>query len=251
MQHCAVVNFNNGEEVLCIVEGPCAVTGMPHRVVLKQTEYNRLLRGERVQDVLPDWPQMEREFLISGTTEQGYKQMHIQTIMTPDSVVDHAMKRYRDWFTDFYEMMESSSFGVQKHPALWRDFASDSIDFGAQYIKSIESDIQTLRSKLPSNNELVIEMNDGIGIIAGVSCRHFCQLNHVLMSVDENGFKNNEVQVQDFKKSIDRVTEMMSDCQKLTMTIENRESFNDNLRVLGVFKQKFDSITRKKLWGLF
>lgn len=75
LKQCKVENFFNGQEVLCIIEGPCVITGTSHRVVMRQSEYNRLISGEHVQDVLPAWPSMEREFLISGTTEQGYKQM--------------------------------------------------------------------------------------------------------------------------------------------------------------------------------
>ncbi len=75
LRQCAVSMFFNGQETLCIVEGPCTVTERPHRVVLKLAEYERLMRGERVQDVVPQWPQMEREFLISGLTEEGHQQM--------------------------------------------------------------------------------------------------------------------------------------------------------------------------------
>lgn len=75
LRQCVVSMFFNGQETLCIVEGACTVTERPHRVVLKLDEYERLMRGENVQDVLPQWPQMEREFLISGLTEEGHRQM--------------------------------------------------------------------------------------------------------------------------------------------------------------------------------
>lgn len=75
LRECSVSMLYNGQETLCIIEGPCSVTGRIHRVVLKLNEYERLMHGEYVQDVLPQWPQMEREFLISGLTEEGHQQM--------------------------------------------------------------------------------------------------------------------------------------------------------------------------------
>lgn len=75
LRECTVSMFYNGQETLCIVEGPCTVTERLHRVVLRHEEYERLMQGERVQDVVPHWPRMEREFLISGLTEEGHQQM--------------------------------------------------------------------------------------------------------------------------------------------------------------------------------
>ena len=58
------------------VTGPCFVTGKPHSVICDQVGLFRYMGGYgKVQDCFPDMSTDNREFLISGTSPEGWKEM--------------------------------------------------------------------------------------------------------------------------------------------------------------------------------
>lgn len=65
---------NNADNV--IVSGPCFVTKKQHSVSVPLAGLLRWLEGdELIQSALPQLSSEEREFLISGTSPEGWKQM--------------------------------------------------------------------------------------------------------------------------------------------------------------------------------
>lgn len=61
----------NGTTVL---RGPCHVTGKEYSVTVLTSQLRRWLHGELIQDAMPNLLPHEREFLISGTSPEGWKQ---------------------------------------------------------------------------------------------------------------------------------------------------------------------------------
>lgn len=53
--------------------GPCVVTGKNQSVTVKATDLNKYRQGGYVQDCFPYLSAGEREFLISGTSQEGWE----------------------------------------------------------------------------------------------------------------------------------------------------------------------------------
>lgn len=53
--------------------GPCVVTKKMVSVTVKAEDLNKYRRGSYVQDCFPYLTAGEREFLISGTSDEGWK----------------------------------------------------------------------------------------------------------------------------------------------------------------------------------
>lgn len=53
--------------------GPCVVTGKMQSVTVKAEDLNKYRQGSYVQDCFPYLDKGEREFLISGTSDEGWK----------------------------------------------------------------------------------------------------------------------------------------------------------------------------------
>ena len=58
------------------LSGRCVVTGKPYSVVAPLAGvFDYFVRGRNIAESLPDLPKPEREFLISGTSPEGWIQM--------------------------------------------------------------------------------------------------------------------------------------------------------------------------------
>lgn len=55
--------------------GPCIVTGKPYSVTVKAAELYAYRRGELAQNAFKSLKADDREFLISGSSPEGWKQM--------------------------------------------------------------------------------------------------------------------------------------------------------------------------------
>lgn len=53
--------------------GPCVVTGKTQSVTVKAEDLNQYRQGSFVQDCFPYLSKGDREFLISGTSDEGWK----------------------------------------------------------------------------------------------------------------------------------------------------------------------------------
>jgi len=59
-----------------IIYGPCFVTKKEYQVkVLKHQFYDWYHGGKLIQNAMPDLSREDREFLISGTSPEGWKQL--------------------------------------------------------------------------------------------------------------------------------------------------------------------------------
>jgi hypothetical protein len=62
-----------GDEVIC--SGPCYVTKKPFTVTVKKRDFDAWVGGEFAQRAFPYLSADQREFLISGTSPEGWKQL--------------------------------------------------------------------------------------------------------------------------------------------------------------------------------
>jgi hypothetical protein len=69
---CQVIEQYNPEHTYTYV-GPCVVTGKEQRVTVKAIDLNRYRQGGYVQDCFPYLDASQREFLISGTSQEGWE----------------------------------------------------------------------------------------------------------------------------------------------------------------------------------
>jgi hypothetical protein len=55
--------------------GPCVVTGEPYSVFIPAPELFAYRRGDKIQDAMPSVKPEDREFLMSGTSPEGWNQV--------------------------------------------------------------------------------------------------------------------------------------------------------------------------------
>lgn len=55
--------------------GPCVVTGKEQKVTVKAQDLFRYRQGSYVQECFPYLDKGDREFLISGTSDEGWKKL--------------------------------------------------------------------------------------------------------------------------------------------------------------------------------
>lgn len=68
-------SFEDGQHVY-IFTGPCQVTGKTYSVKVKGEELYAYRRGALAQNAFKTLSAEDREFLISGTSPDGWKQMY-------------------------------------------------------------------------------------------------------------------------------------------------------------------------------
>jgi hypothetical protein len=71
---CEIVESYKPEHTYTFV-GPCLVTGKEQRVTVKAEDLFRYRQGSYVQDAFPYLDKGDREFLISGYSDEGWKQV--------------------------------------------------------------------------------------------------------------------------------------------------------------------------------
>lgn len=57
------------------ITATCVVTKKPYSVVVKRSAYNKWQSGILAQNAFPDLSLEDREFLISGTSPEGWNKM--------------------------------------------------------------------------------------------------------------------------------------------------------------------------------
>lgn len=62
-------------EHVYVFTGPCRITGKDHTVTLPAARLFQYNQGACVQDAFPNLSPGDREFIISGTSPEGWKQM--------------------------------------------------------------------------------------------------------------------------------------------------------------------------------
>lgn len=72
--YCDVVESYDPEHTYTFI-GPCVVTGKFQRVTVKAQDLNKYRQGGYVQDCFPYLSKEDREFLISGTSGEGWTLM--------------------------------------------------------------------------------------------------------------------------------------------------------------------------------
>lgn len=71
---CEIVESYEPEHTYTFI-GPCVVTGKEQRVTVKAQDLFRYRQGSYVQDCFPYLSKGDREFLISGTSDEGWQQL--------------------------------------------------------------------------------------------------------------------------------------------------------------------------------
>jgi hypothetical protein len=54
---------------------PCPYCGVPSQILMSQAQHQRMLGGEYIQDIFPDWPASKRELLITGSHSSCWDKM--------------------------------------------------------------------------------------------------------------------------------------------------------------------------------
>ena len=69
------------------LKGPCVVTKKPYSVIVsEEAALNYYQLGMKAQDAFPELAAEQREFLISGTSPEGWKQVFGDSTSEVDSV---------------------------------------------------------------------------------------------------------------------------------------------------------------------
>lgn len=65
----------NGESEWIDIKRPCVVTGEPYSVSVRRTDWNEWKGGKLAQLAFPYLSREDREFIISGTSPQGWEEL--------------------------------------------------------------------------------------------------------------------------------------------------------------------------------
>ena len=65
---------DNGDGTLTITQ-ICHVTHKPYSVTVKKTAFIAWQYGTKIQNAMPEMSMEDREFLISGTSPEGFKRL--------------------------------------------------------------------------------------------------------------------------------------------------------------------------------
>ena len=60
---------------LVSIVAPCRVTGEKYELVVNRAAYQKWQDGALIQNVFPEMDKADREFLISGTSPKGWKEL--------------------------------------------------------------------------------------------------------------------------------------------------------------------------------
>ena len=72
LQKCEIVNNGNGTST---ITGPCFVTKKSYSLIVPTNGLVAYHKGEYVQEAFSNVSPAEREFIISGVSPEGWKQM--------------------------------------------------------------------------------------------------------------------------------------------------------------------------------
>ena len=67
--------YVNIETKMYTIFGPCKITGKDYSVTITEEQHHNWKGGMLIQDAMPNVPLEDREFLISGISPEGWKQL--------------------------------------------------------------------------------------------------------------------------------------------------------------------------------
>ena len=74
LTHCSYVETYEPEHEYTFT-GPCVITEEPYSVKVRAADLYAYHKGAKIQDAFPSIPADQREFMISGTSPEGWKQV--------------------------------------------------------------------------------------------------------------------------------------------------------------------------------
>lgn len=75
LDRCRYVETYEAGKHVYVFTGPCVVTGKPYTVKVPAPGLFKLRQGALVQDAFPDLSFGDREFIVTGTSPEGWKQL--------------------------------------------------------------------------------------------------------------------------------------------------------------------------------
>ena len=81
----AVTHVGNG---LVAISGPCVVTGRPFAITVSREALKRYLDGAFAQDAFPELAKEDREFIVSGTSPQGWIELFGNKLEEGEEILD-------------------------------------------------------------------------------------------------------------------------------------------------------------------
>ena len=91
--------IDNGDGTITLY-GPCAVTGENYSVTVKAENLAAYDAGEYVQRAFPDLSKDDREFIISGTSPQGWRLTFTEEAAEEDGVDTNDIAALFDWLVN-------------------------------------------------------------------------------------------------------------------------------------------------------
>lgn len=90
----AEVNYVGNDHVE--ISGRCVVTRRPFAVTVAHEAWKRYLAGALAQDAFPELPKEDREFIVSGTSPEGWIELFGNKPEGEEEIVDTAAERKAD-----------------------------------------------------------------------------------------------------------------------------------------------------------
>jgi hypothetical protein len=92
VHNCKLIPVPDKPDMIDVV-GPCFVTKRPYTVRVAADCLQAYINGEgKVQDLFPELSKDQREFLISGTSPEGWNKIFPPNEKEEDSLTDEQMK---------------------------------------------------------------------------------------------------------------------------------------------------------------
>lgn len=158
------------------------------------------------------------------------------------------IKTKLDWHVESIIPTRSRSF---THQQLESERTQDGVAYAERFFADILPDVQIVQAQVDANDEVLIQIHDGVAAVVGVGCRTYAQTNYALMMTAPDGFRSNVLLVARVATAIQNGNRLMEYCSGTNLSGEGRLAFQDNVRVFRTFTRKYRSLVRRKFLGLF
>lgn len=106
LSECQIIKYDSIPEDFAICTGNCVVSNEQYSVVITYDDYQRLLNGEKLEDVLEYLNPADREFLITGICPNSFKKIFFRTEDDLDNIDEKELYTLKSDWLKFDEVIK-------------------------------------------------------------------------------------------------------------------------------------------------
>ena len=127
-------------------------------------------------------------------------------------------------------------------------YLNNTIELANDFLNSVEVDIQLIKEKTSSNNEIYIKINDAIsGIIASHLIRMYCHMTNMALA-NKQLFKSDSSLVNKTKNDINEALIIMDKLKLMDVSNDGQNNILENYDLLKQLKNRYNKVVNKRKW---